>query len=389
MRNFVNYITAIANEPILQKKAKMTTTILLPELDTTEGIYRSLLPAYVINGSDPDLRVLVIGMTRKMNISYNERDFEIPEHIITETDHFVFPFVSFPLRGIIEEIKIIKPGVKFSYYIDSNYYLMPDGYPFAKEYKLKSAVETIEDNIKAVDQVIATNDSLIDFILAKLKEKYPGVKFGTTFELQKLCILPKIMETHATSEVTRGRIRALIIADEYHFSDINYILGILKDFKEKYKDTFELSIIGWDGKRGDMNYFKGLPVTHYASSPFSSYYETIRQIAPTILIIPGKKNQFNDTSKNYIKFIEAAYMNIPVIAPNIMPYSRLMKTNENGFLCDDKEAYTMQLETILPEPVKFESVLGVAYATAVDHIITDEKNIESLKKIYFPGYGTK
>jgi hypothetical protein len=389
MKSFINYIQAISASPIILKKARLTTTILMPEFDTTEGIYRSLLPAYIINASDKDLRMLIVGMTAKMNVSHNAKDFHITEELIKETDHFVFPFVSFPLRQAVEDIKAIKPGVKFSYYIDSNYYLMPDAYPFSKEYKLKRGRDIIEDNIRAVDQVICTNDALINFVIAKLKENYPGVNFRTGFELQHLYILPDLMKTDIAHQVAKGQIKALIIGDEYQFSDINYLLGALKTFKEKYKEAFELSIIGWDGKRGDKNYMKGIEFNHYDRVPYFKYFETIHHIAPTVLIIPATKSAFNDTSKNYIKYLEFAQMNIPVIAPNILPYSALISTNQNGFLCDDKDAYTFQLETMLSEPAKFEGVLGVALATAVDHNITDPSNLEKLKRIYFPGNGKK
>jgi hypothetical protein len=391
MKNFLQYINAISTNPIIPKKAKMTTTILMPELDTTEGIYRSIIPSYVINGSEKDLRMLIVGLSGKMQISINSRDFGISERLITETDHFVFPFVSFPLRPIIEEIKAIKPAMKFSYYIDFNFYMVPDTYPFAKEYKGKPVIDVIEDNIKIVDQVICTNEALITYILDKLKENHPGMVFGTNFWQQKLYILPELMEkkTDIVNEVVRGRIKALIIGDEYQFSDMNYISGILKDFKAKYKETFELNMFGWDGVRTEKNYMKGVEFNYYKHEPFYKYFETIHHIAPTILIIPATKSKFNDTTKNYIKYLEFAHMNIPVLAPNIPPYSFLISTNQNGFLCDSKDDYVMQLETMLSEPAKFEGVLGVAYATATDYLASDPANIQKLKTIYFPGYGNK
>jgi hypothetical protein len=82
-------------------------------------------------------------------------------------------------------------------------------------------------------------------------------------------------------------------------------------------------------------------------------------------------------------------MNVPVLAPDITPYRNLITTNQNGFLCPDKNSYMMQLETLFTEPGKFESSLGLAYNTAFDHNITDTLNIEKLKKIYFPGYDNK
>lgn len=387
MKQFINYIETIATHPIIPKKAKMTTTILMPELDTTEGIYRSLLPAYVINGSEKDLRMLVVGISPKTNTSVNQRDFDIKKELIDETDHFVFPFVSIPLRPVIEKLKDYKPSLKFSYYIDANYYLMPEAYPFAKEYKMKKMIEIIEDNIKAVDQVITTNNTLIDYIIARLKETHPGVTFGTDFKLQKLYVLPDIMKTEYTNEVIKGRIKALIIGDEYHFSDINYILGILKDFKAKYKESFELTLLGWDGKRGEKNYMKDIPFKHYARTTYSNYFQTINHIAPSVLIISANVNKFNDTTKNYVKYLEFAQMNIPVVCPNIEPFKELITTNVNGFLCEDKDAYAFQMETMLSEPAKYEGVTGIAYATAKDYSITDPNNIKKLVTIYFPGYG--
>ena len=60
------------------------------------------------------------------------------------------------------------------------------------------------------------------------------------------------------------------------------------------------------------------------------YFELIRHIAPDILLIPANKNTFNNTSKNYIKYLEFAYMNIPVLAPDLTCYSDIIKTNDNG-----------------------------------------------------------
>ena len=68
------------------------------------------------------------------------------------------------------------------------------------------------------------------------------------------------MKTDYTNEVVKGKIKAIMIGDEYQFSDMNFILGTLKSFIAKYKDSFDLTIIGWDGKRNDKFYMKDIPV---------------------------------------------------------------------------------------------------------------------------------
>lgn len=382
MKNFTAYINAISQNPFVSKEAKHTTAILMPELDTTEGIYRSLLPSYIFNGM-PGYRMIIVGMTQKIGISNNSKDFIITQQLIQESDHIVFPFVSFPLQPIIDEIKADKPAMKFSYYIDANYYLMPDSYPHAKEYKLAKRIDFIEANIKAVDQVIVINKSLKDYIADKLKERRPDMKFNTNIVWQPLFILPELMKTDYENKSVEGKVKVLIIGDDYHFTDINFIKGILKDFKVKYKDTGEIHIIGFNGVRGDKNYLQGLDFEYHERVPYFRYFELIKHIAPDVLLIPANKNTFNNTSKNYVKYLELAYMNTPVIAPNIKPYNDLITTNKNGFLCDVKEDYFMQLEAMFNFREKFEDVLGHAYATAIDYDITVGGNIEILKKIYF------
>jgi hypothetical protein len=383
MKSFSQYITALTQNPFVPKEAKHTTAILMPELDTTEGIYRSLLPSYIFNGM-PDYRMIVMGITQKAGISINAKDFVITQKLISETNHIVFPFVSFPLQQLIDEIRKIKPEIMFSYYIDANYYLMPDAYPHAKEYKLAKMIELIEDNIKAVDQVIVTNKLLKDYIADKLKERHPGVVFNTLITWQPLFILPVLLKTEYENKQEAKKVKVLIIGDEYQFSDINYIKGILKDFKSKYKDNGEIHIIGFNGVRSDKNYLVGLDFKYHERVPYFKYFELIKHIAPDILLIPGSKNTFNQTSKNYVKYLELAYMNIPILAPNLKPYSDLIQTNKNGFLCDEKEDYLMQLESMFELRQKFDDVLGSAYATVMDYDITIKGNIDILANIYYP-----
>ncbi len=384
MNNFKSYIQALAQEPYVKKPVPNSTAILLPELDTTEGIYRTLIPSYMINALD-DCRIIIMGISQKTSISINEKNFQIPAKLINECNHIVFPFVSFSLQEVIDDIKSRKPSMKFSYYIDCNFYQMPDSYPHSSEYaKSKNNFSVIENNIKAVDQVIVTNKALKDYIGDKLKEKYPNIKFNTNIRCQPLFFLPELTKVEYQNDTDKEKLSILMVGDDYQFSDFNWIRGILKDIQEKYKDKVNIHIIGFDGKRGDKNYLKDITFEHHPRQPYFNYFQLIKHIAPNIMLIPANDSVFNKTSKNYIKYLELAYLNIPVIAPNIPAYADLISTNKNGFLCSAKEDYAMQLDTFFTAPDKFESVTGPAYATATDYDIKLENNIEILKQIYFP-----
>lgn len=380
----MSYLKQMVDNPFsIKKSAAKTTAILMPEMDTTEGIYRSILPSFVINNLIDNYRILIFGICQKMKISNNEHDFLITKEMINQTDHFVFPFVSYPLQPIIQSIKEIKNNVHFSYYIDFNYYTVMDSYPFANEYKVAKMVNVIENNIKEVDQVIVTNRALKDYIADKIIEKYPDEKFNTLITCQPLFIPTDIIKNYTLeSNPKPDKIRVLIIGDEYQFSDFNFIKGVLKDFKTKYKEKIEIHIIGFDGKKGDKNYLQGLDFIHHDWVPYSKYFELIHSINPDCLLIPANDNLFNNTSKNYVKYLEFAILNIPVIATDIKPYSDLIKTNENGFLANKKEDYLFQLETLITSKEKFDAVLDFAYTTAFDYNIIADNNIEIIKQIY-------
>lgn len=389
MENFVKYIKEISKNPILSERKEKTTTILMPELDTTEGMYRSILPSYVFTGHK-QYRMLCIGLTTKMKISPNEKDFALFPKLIDETDHFVFPFVSYPLQPIIDVIREYRVKhnnnrpIRFSYYIDANFYLMPDQYPFAKEYNQAKMIEVIEANIKAVDQVIVTNKLLKNYIADKIKEKYTSETFNTLIAYQPLFVLPEITKAPIQDRPHKG-VRILIIADEYQFSDINYIKGILEFLKNQLKDKIEIFILGFDGKRGGKDFLTDLEFYYIPQSEFYKYFQTIRNIAPDCLVIPGKKTKFNETSKNYIKYLEFACMEIPVIAPDFEPYRTVIEPNRTGFLAKDKDDFKFQIETLISDSDKFKGVINFANALAtLDYNIAAKDNIDLLSQIYFP-----
>ena len=389
MKEFAKYIEKVANAKNLSefpqtKGFNYTVSFIQPVLGTTEGIYRVLLPSMILN-RETTIRALPLGLILEPmeSISINEKDYKLKELAIQASDHIVFPFVSQPLEPILELVKDINPKVKVSYYIDFNYYFTPESYPFADEYNTADKVAIIERNIAAVDQVIVTNKALYNFLHTELATKEHIKGCGTKIDYQPLLfdknLIPEDMARIANESKVK---RFCFVLNNYHFSDINYIKGVLKDFMKEQAGKAQIVIVGYDGHHKGKNYLGSLNFEHHKTIPYFNYFETLNELAIDCFVIPASPNRFNTTSKNYIKYIEFSRLGIPVIAPNIDPYSDVISHNGNGILCDKKETWTFQMKTFLDDPEKFKSMEGMATATSLDYDINDPENINKLMRIY-------
>jgi hypothetical protein len=388
MKEFAKYVERVDRARNISefpqvKDHEYTVLILQPEGGTTEGIYRSLLPSLVLN-RDTNIRCLPLGYSEHLeSTSINEKAFEIKEKAAEIANHIVFPFVSQPLKPIMDWCREINPEIKFSYYIDFNYYYTPDSHPFANEYNKAEALEIIEDNILHVDQVIFTNHSLYSFLHAHLSEKPQFKGCGTELTFQEMYFDKTLIpEDMALIKNSGKKKRFGFVLNQRHFSDINYIKGVLKEFMKEHSAEAELVILGFNGIHKGKNYLKEINFEHHPTVPFFDYFEKLNELAIDCFVIPASPNKFNETSKNYIKYIEFSRLGVPVIAPNIKPYQKIISPNGNGVLCDKKETWTFQMETFLKDPDKFESMLTHSSATALDFDISDKQNMEKLMQVY-------
>ncbi len=388
MEEFKNYIERAVMAKDLssfpqRKGFGYTTSFVIPELGTTEGIYRSLLPCMILN-RDTNIRALPLGITSHLeSISVNEKQYEIREKAIQVSDHIVFPFVSYSLEPIINRIKEINPKLKISYFIDFNYYFIPESYPFSNEYGKADKIAIIERNIAMVDQIIVTNKALYNFLGPELSTKEHIKGRGTDMVYQPLYfdknLIPEDMARIVNPEKEK---RFGFVLNNYHFSDINFIKGVLQDFMKEYSGKAQIVIIGFNGYHKGKNYLANINFEHHKTIPYFNYFETLNELAIDCFVIPAKPIPFNNTSKNYIKYLEFARLGVPVIAPNITPYSEIIEHNGNGVLCDKKETWTHQMKIFLEDPGKFEQQANMASATSLDFDINDKESIEKLMRIY-------
>ncbi len=394
MKEFEQYIQKAVSAKNLsefpqRRGYEYTVSFVTPEIGTAEGIYRTLLPCMVLN-RETTIRAIPLGTTSHLeSVSINAKDYMILRKAIEVSDHIVFPFVSYslgpdnPLGPNIEEIRKINPKTKISYFIDFNYYFIPESYPFSNEYGKADKIAIIERNIAMVDQIIVTNKALYNFLGPELSTKEHIKGRGTDMVYQPLYfdknLIPEDMARIVNPEKEK---RFGFVLNNYHFSDINFIKGVLQDFMKEYSGKAQIVIIGFNGYHKGKNYLANINFEHHKTIPYFNYFETLNELAIDCFVIPAKPIPFNNTSKNYIKYLEFARLGVPVIAPNITPYSEIIEHNGNGVLCDKKETWTHQMKIFLEDPGKFEQQANMASATSLDFDINDKESIEKLMRIY-------
>jgi hypothetical protein len=390
MKKFKEYIEKLhkaknLSEFPVKKDFDYTVSFIVPETNTSEGIYRTLLPSMHLN-NETTIRALPVGLSeQKMSISINQNDYMIKRGLAEISNHIVFPFLSYSLEPIISELKSINPKIKFSYYIDYNFYFTPDSYPFMKEYSTAEAIASIEKNITLVDQVIVTNHSLYNYLHVELSKK-EHIKGCNT----NICYQPLFYDKDLIDEVIfpeenqkkKGKKRFRIVMNQTHFSDLSFIKGILKEFLKNYSGQAEIVLLGWNGDYKNRNYLNNIEVEYHPFVPFSEYFQKLVDLNIDCFIIPAKPNKFNDTSKNISKFYEFTRINKPVIVPSIEPYKAIAINNDNAVLCNEKETWMFAMEVFLKDPQKYEGLKDRAFMSIIENEISDPDNLKILMEIY-------
>jgi glycosyltransferase involved in cell wall biosynthesis len=388
MKTYADYIQQIAKAKKISewptpKDFDYTVAFIQPELGTSEGVYRTFLPAMHLT-VETSIRCLPVGTSiQQDSLTLNQKKYHITKDLAQACNHIVFPFTSLPLEESIKDLREHNPNLKFSYYIDYNYYYIPDSFPFVNEFGGAENIANIERNIVLVDQVIVTSKALENFLLLELSKK-EHIKGCKTLIVTQ----PSFFDKSFTEEISpvedkkRKKIRFGMVLNRSHFSDIAFIKGILKEFSKKHPGQIEYVVLGWNGEYQGKNYLDSLNIEYHEPVIFYDYFNTLNSLDIDCFIVPAKVNKFNDTSRNISKYIEFTRIGKPVICPDIEPYRSIITHNDNGVLCDNKESWLMELECFLSDRQKFNTIKDRAYNNVVDYEISDVDNLKKLMNIY-------
>jgi len=231
-----------------------------------------------------------------------------------------------------------------TFYIDDNHPLA-ELKPDAESVPLQERIDCINAFAKKCDLVTASTK-----ILA---EEYRKVSDNVV--VLPNCIDPDDWDTPERNEGTKVRIG--IVGSSAFEYDFLHIKGLIKELSER--DDVELVLFGLgDAKhrannpkvnhifKDEYTFWDSIKKEHFPWVKVEHYPSTLNEMKLDMLLIPRKENYFN-TCKSNLKFLEASMCEIPVIAQSFKdaPYEEL--TPDIGVLIKDNSKWKEEIDRLI------------------------------------------
>lgn len=312
------------------------------------------------------------------------------------SDYIVFPFSNMPLKEVYEQLKAINPNVKIVYNVDFNYYKLNKNHPLYDQFSDEETVSTIEDNIFYSDITLVTNTKLSEFLIEKFSKelkdkKYQGVDANCQIGvfpifMDKEIILENVpMEVEPLPEKEQEKLRIGMVATNYSWQDIESYKKYFQEVKDEMGDKVEFVMLGFDGKdkATEKSCFpEGFEFTHVNPCSIIHYYKELKNMQLDMLFIPLRQTEYNMTTENYNKFLEAGLFKIPVMVYDIFPYSELIKNGQNGIILKKKKEFVERIKHFEENRDELKRMGDNAYQMVEDNFCYHRDNLPIIDKIF-------
>jgi len=114
-----------------------------------------------------------------------------------------------------------------------------------------------------------------------------------------------------------------------------------------YKEKIRIVVLGYKSENDKLNMLKGVIFEYVKPVSIVHYFKQLSSLQIDLLFIPLVNNKYNATSENYNKYLEAGVFRIPLLAPDIYPYNKIIKSEVNGFIFGQRENFIPYLRDLL------------------------------------------
>ncbi len=345
------------------------------------GYYRMILPALEMNRTNSHRAILLQIHKWDFNKSFEEYDNPVDVRLIKWADYVVLPFTMTDISYILKAMKEINSNIDFVMDMDINYFQLPDSHPEAKKITAEGK-NTLLNNLFLIDMLTAPNEAITTYFLDLVQqhqreyllyfESYPNLLSNFTFD----------EITHIQRNET-DRIKIGLLLEHYQEADLRLIEKPLGSLLEKHGDKIEFILFGFTEKAAEQcNLFKGLPVRYERTVHFTLYYGQLNELRFDIGWLPLCNSPFNAASKAFMRWLDFSSLMVPVLAPNMAPFTTLIKEAETGFLISDEQEWIEKTERLL-ENLQFRRDMGAAaFKEAWENYSYTAKGIQRLRAVF-------
>jgi hypothetical protein len=187
-------------------------------------------------------------------------------------------------------------------------------------------------------------------------------------------------------EIKKNNFRALkigIIANGINDEDILYYNQQLRLINEVYKEKIRIIVLGYKEENDRLNMLQGVIFEYVKPVSIIHYFKQLAMMKIDLLFIPLINNKYNATSENYNKYLEASLFKIPLIAPDIYPYNKVIINEVNGFIFGQRENFIPYLKNLLSKKINLIKICGEnAQNDVFKNFNYSKQNIEYLSSIF-------
>ena len=183
-------------------------------------------------------------------------------------------------------------------------------------------------------------------------------------------------------------LRIGIIVNASNLEDIGYYNKQLQTINKMYQKNVEIVLLGYKPEDDKYNDLDGVEFEYYKQVSIIHYFKLLKNANIDLLFIPMIQNMFNATSESYKKFLEAGIYAIPIIAPNMFPYNKVIRNKENGFLygthedCSNKHFIPYLTDLLYNDKGLIPICGGHAYDDVKNNFDFTKENIEVISKLF-------
>lgn len=367
--------------PIFDMDDNKIHVLFLSPCMNESGYYRMILPALELNRTDTHTAIIAAIHKWDFNKVFDDYDNPVDFRLVQWADYVVVPTVFSDVDYVIKSMREINDDIEFVMDIDVNYHELPEYHP--DHHKLKPATkQMLIDNLSKVDILTAPNNPILDFYHEVVQnheeefllsfERFPNLLSNFTYE-----------ERNQINRNRGSKIRIGIILDTSQANDLKTIEKPLTALLEKHKDKIEIILFGWSRKIAEQyEILKDLRITFEKPVPFQDYHNRLNSLAFDIGLLPFVRNSFNISGKALNRFLDFSANMVPVVVPKMLPYEKILKDGENGFIAANEDEWISKTDQLINNAQMRIEMGNFAHNIVWEHFSYTPRFLRRLQSIF-------